>query len=185
MYCQKHYMRTLVIKQEEWAYLSDPTLLAWYWEPTQEPGDFHRTFALALCRTEYHDCEDRNCRNKFVVLVAIVRKPSHFTGIPFALVVAEFQETTKTTPTLLIVWLHCRSQLFPDIYYNRYQKHFTLMHDSQAHYNIGHPQKYVGALLQNAYKAMKRASPRAKLPPAYLDNPAISAFPVDSCVREP
>ena len=72
MYCQKHYMQTLVIKHEEWAHLSDPSLLAQYWEPTQEPGDFHRTFALVLCQTEYHNSEDRKHRNKFVVSVAVV-----------------------------------------------------------------------------------------------------------------
>ena len=57
------------------------------------------------------------------------------------------------------------------------------MHDSGEHYNIGHPQKYVGALLHNAYEARDKASPRVKLPPAYLDN-AIYAFPVDSCMWE-
>ena len=34
MYSQKNYIRTLVIDQEEWARLSDPTLLARYWAPT-------------------------------------------------------------------------------------------------------------------------------------------------------
>ena len=51
MYSRNHYILTLVIEQEEWAHLSDPALLARYWEPTQEPDDFHRTFVLVLCRT--------------------------------------------------------------------------------------------------------------------------------------
>ena len=96
---------------------------------------------------------------------------------------SEFSEPAEATTTILIVQLHHHSRLFPDVYYNRYQKHFILMHDLGAHYNIGHPQKYVGALLHNSYEAGKRGSPRAKLPPVYLDNP-ISAFPVDSCVQE-
>ena len=36
MYCQKNYLHSLVIKQDEWDCLSDPTYLAHYWEPTQE-----------------------------------------------------------------------------------------------------------------------------------------------------
>ena len=61
-----------MIEQEEWARLSDPAFLAQYWEPTQELDDFHRTFALALCRTEYSDCEDKSRKKEFVVSVAVV-----------------------------------------------------------------------------------------------------------------
>ena len=114
MYCRKTYLRSLVIEQEEWDCLSDPVYLAHYWEPTQEPGDFHRTFALVLC---------------------------------------------------------CQSKLFPDIYFDQYSNHFTMMHVSGAHYNVGHLQKYVGALLHNAYEAGgKSKSPKAKLPLAFLDS---------------
>ena len=108
MYCWKHYIWTLVIEQKEWAHLSNPTLLAQYWEPTHEPKDFHCTFALVLCRTGYYNCEDKSWRKEFVASVVVVRKPTHHVGIPFSLVATEFREPTKTTPTLLIVWLHHR-----------------------------------------------------------------------------
>ena len=57
-----------------------------------------------------------------------------------------------------------------------------MMHVSGEHYNVGHPQKYVGASLNNAYEA--RGNPnslKAKLPLAYLDN-AVYKFLVDSCL---
>ena len=42
-YCQKNYLCSLVIEQEEWDCLSDPAYLACYWEPTQEsPVTFTR-----------------------------------------------------------------------------------------------------------------------------------------------
>ena len=82
-----------------------------------------------------------------------------------------------------MVWLHHNSRLFPDVYYDRYQKHFTLVHYSGAHYNVRHPHKYVGVLVHNSYEAGKTASPRAKLLPAYFDNPQ-TMFLVDSCVWE-
>ena len=48
---------------------------------------------------------------------------------------------------------------------------------------MGHPQKYVGGLLHNAYEAGEELhSPKAKLPPAVVDT-AVYQFPVDSCVR--
>ena len=58
MYLRKYYLRTLIIEKEEWAHLSDPASLTCYWEPAQGSGDFHQTFALALCRTAFHDCKD-------------------------------------------------------------------------------------------------------------------------------
>ena len=183
MYCRKNYLRSLVIKQEEWDHLSDPAYLAHYWEPTQEQGDFHRTFALVLCQSRYSDCEDESCREEYVVSVAIIQKLAHFAGIPFALVVDEFSNPTEKNPILLIVQLHCQSRLFLDIYFDWYHNHFTMMHMSGEHYNVRHPQKYMGALLHNAYEA--RGDPnslKAKLPLAYLDN-TVYKFPVDSCMQ--
>ena len=88
----------------------------------------------------------------------------------------------KKESTLLIVHLHHHSKLFPDIYYDWYFNHFTLMHVSREHYNVGHPQKYMGGLLHNAYQAGEEShSPKAKLPLAFVDS-AVYLFPVDSCV---
>ena len=52
--------------------MSDPAALTNYWEPTQGSGDFHHTFALALCRTTFHDCEDPRRTKEYVVSVAVV-----------------------------------------------------------------------------------------------------------------
>ena len=47
----------------------------------------------------------------------------------------------------------------------------------------GDPQVFLGALLHNAYTSGKGLSPKAKLPPAFLDRPAEHPL-VDSCTRE-
>ena len=57
------------------------------------------------------------------------------------------------------------------------------MHDTGKGYNLGDPQKFLGALLQNAVTSGKDPSPKAKLPPAYLDLPATSPL-IDSCTRK-
>ena len=90
MYLWKYYLQTLVIKKEEWAHLSDPASLACYWEPTQGPGDFHRMFAVALCQTAFHDCEDLNRRKEYVVSIAIVQKLAWYMGILFSMAAQEF-----------------------------------------------------------------------------------------------
>ena len=95
----------------------------------------------------------------------------------------ELRDDAEMTPTLLLIQLHQKSQLFPDIYYDWYRTHFTLMHDTGKGYNVGDPQKFLGALLHNAFTSGKNLSPKAKLPPAYLDMPATSPL-IESCTRE-
>ena len=60
---------------------------------------------------------------------------------------------------------------------------FNLMHDTGKGYNVGDPQKFLGALLHNAATSGKDPSPKAKLLLAYLDLPATSPL-IDSCTRK-
>ena len=106
----------------------------------------------------------------------------HF-GLPFAAAAKELRDDAKMTPTLVLVRLHRKSLLFPDIYYDRCGTHFTLMHDTGKGYNVGDPQQFLRALLQSAVTSRKDPSPKAKLPPAYLDLPATSPL-IDSCTRK-
>ena len=183
LYSRKDYMRTLIIEKREWDHLSDPALLEHYWEPTQDFSDFHQTLGLALCWTPFHDCGDNDRRKEFIVSVAIVRKPSRHAGLPFSDAVEDFWDNADMTPTLLLIHLHRKSRIFPDIYYNQYGKHFTIMHDMGQGHNMGDPQKFLRALLHNVFTSGKSASLKAKLPPAYLGMPAYSPL-IDSCTRE-
>ena len=115
--------------------------------------------------------------------VAVVRKPARHFRLPFTAAAEKLQDDAEMTPTLLLVRLHQKSLLFPDIYYDRCGTHFTLMHDTGKGYNVGDPQKFLGALLQNTVTSGKDPSPEAKLPPAYLDLPSTSPL-IDSCTRK-
>ena len=103
------------------------------------------------------------------MLVAVMRKLARHLGLPFTTAAEELRDNAEMTPMLLLVYLHWKSLLFPDIYYDRCGTHFTLMHDTGKGYNMGDPQKFLGALLHNAVTSGKDPTPKAKLPPAYLD----------------
>ena len=182
MYLRKYYLQTLIVEKEEWAHLSNPASLTQYWEPTQVPKDFHRTFALILCRTAFHNCDDTSRRKEFMVSVGVVQKPAQYVAIPFATAADEFQDDADDSPTLLLVWLHRHSRLFPDLYFHRYHQHLTVMHDSGMPFNVGHPQRFMGAQLHNVFPVGNKPSPKAKLPPAFLDHS--TKFPIDSCIWE-
>ena len=129
----------LVIEKEEWAHLSDPASLTRYWEPTQVSEDFHRTFALILCQTAFHNCEDASRRKEYVVVVGVVRKPARYTAIPFASAADEFRDDLEVSPTLILVRLYRHLRLFLDLYFDGYHQHFTVMHDSGMPFSVGHP----------------------------------------------
>ena len=113
--------------------------------------------------------------------IAVVRKLSWHDGLPFVTAAEEFRDSAnETTHSLLLVRLHRKSLLFPDIYYDRYGHHFNLMHDTGKGYNVGDPQVFLGVQLHNAYTSGKGPSPKAKLPLAFLDRPAGHPL-VDSC----
>ena len=114
--------------------------------------------------------------------VGVVRKLAWYTVIPFASAADEFQDNSEDSPTLILVQLHWHSRLFPDLYFDQYHQHFTVMHDSGMPFNVGHPQRFVGALLHNAFPAGDKPSPKAKLPLAFLDH--LTKFPIDSCIWE-
>ena len=183
LYNQKPYLRTLVIEKEEWDHLSDPAQLEHYWEPSQDSDDFHWTLGLALCWTSFHDCSELRRKKEYVMLVAVMQKPARHLGLPFKTAAEELRDNAEMTLTLLLVHLHRKSLLFPDIYYDRCGTHFTLMHDTGKGYNVGDPQKFLGALLHNTVTSRKDPSPKAKLPPVYLDLPATSPL-IDSCTRK-
>ena len=56
------------------------------------------------------------------------------------------------------------------------------MHDPGVHFNMGHPKKFVGAVLHNAFQAGDTASPKVKLLLNFLDH--LTKFTIDSCIRE-
>ena len=184
LYNRKRHLWTLVIEKKEWDHLSDPAQLTKFWEPTQNPEDFHRTLAFALCWTPFHDSPDAQRKKEYVMSIVVVRKPSRHDGLPFLTAAEEFRDSAnETTHSLLLVRLHRKSLLFLDIYYDRYGHHFTLMHNTGKGYNVGDPQVFLGALLHNAYTSGKGPSPKAKLPPAFLDRPVEHPL-IDSCTRE-
>ena len=57
------------------------------------------------------------------------------------------------------------------------------MHDIGKGYNVGDPQKFLGAFLHNAFTSGKNLSPKAKLLLVYLDMLATSPL-IESCTRE-
>ena len=183
LYNRKSYLRMLVIEKEDWDHLSDPAQLKHYWEPTEDPDDFHRTLGLVLCWTPFHDCSEPTQKKEYVMSVAVVRKPTRHLRLPFAAAAEELRDDAEMTPTLILVRLHRKSLLYPDIYYDWCGTHFTLMHDTGKGYSVGHPQKFLGALLQNAVTSGKDPSLKAKLLPAYLDLLATSPL-IDSSTRK-
>ena len=183
LFHRKDYIRTLVIPAADLERLCDPANLETYWEPDDDPDNFHTTLALAFVKDKLHDCTDESRRQEMVVLVAVVRKPAHRRAMAFEQAAAELRNDTERTSTLLLVRLHRHSDMFPDVYYKDRGTHFALVYDTGEDFNYGSTLRFTGAVLLSAYNPGKQHSPRAKLPPSWHFN-SEGTHPAESCSRE-
>ena len=183
MFRRKEYIRTLVIPAADLERLCDPANLKKYWEPDDDPDNFHTTLALAFVKDKFYDCPDESRRQEMAVSVAVVRKPAQKRAMAFEQAAAELKNDTERTSTLLLVRLHRHSDMFPDVYYKDRGTHFALVYDTGEDYNYGSTLRFTGAELLSAYNPGKQHSPRAKLPPSWRLN-SEGTHPVESCSRE-
>ena len=183
LFRRKDYIRTLVIPPADLERLCDPANLKAYWEPDDVPEHFHTTLALAFVKDKFHDCADESRRQDMAVSVSVVRKPAQSSAMSFEQAAAELKNDTERTATLLLVWLHRDSDMFPDVYYKDRGTHFTLVYDTGEDYNYGSTLRFTGAELLSAYNLGKAFSPRAKLPPSWRFN-SEGPYPVESCSRD-
>ena len=183
---RKEYLRTLAIPTSDLERILDPNSVETYWEPTQEAEDFHTGLALIFCRDQFDDATDDARKGETIVMVTIVRKLSRFPALSMENASVELLNNPDQTPVLLVVRLHRKSLLFPDVYYHQCRKHFALIHDTgcmDEELNVGFPRRYIGGELHSSYEPGKDHSPRAKLPPSWRDEPRPD-HPIDSCTRE-
>ena len=183
LFRRKDYIRTLVIPPADLERLCDPANLKTYWEPDDDPENFHTTIALAFVKDKFHDCTDKSRQQDMAVSVAVVRKPAQMTAMAFEQAAAELQNDTERTSTLLLVRLHRNSDMFPDVYYKDRGIHFALVYDTGENFNYGSALRFTGAELLSAYNPGKQFSPRAKLPPSWRFN-LEGNHPVESCSRD-
>ena len=163
--------------------LCDPTNLKKYWEPDDIPEHFHTTLALAFVRDKFHDCLNVSRQQEMVVSVAVVRKPAQKSAMTFDQAVIELRNQSERASTLLLVRLHCDSDMFPDVYYHDRGRHFALVYSTGEDFNCGSTLRFTGAELLGAYDPRKKFSPRAKLPPSWRLN-SEGTHPVESCSQE-
>ena len=183
LFRRKDYIRTLVIPPADLDRLCDPANLKKYWEPDDMPEHFHTTLALAFVKDKFHDCPDETRHQEMVVSVAVVHKPAQKSAMAFEQAALELKSELERTSTLLLVWLHRDSDMFPDVYYKDRGSHFALVYDTGENYNYGSTLRFTGAELLGAYNLGKQFSPRAKLPPSWRFN-SEGTHPVESCSRE-
>ena len=175
---------TLVIEKEEWAHLSNPASLTHYWEPTQGSGDFHRTFALALCRTAFHDCEDTSRRKEYILLVCRSVKNQHsMWQYRSQQPLTNFEMTPKPLP--LYYWSGSIGIPSCSLMYTLTDTIiiFTIMHGLREALQCGSPPEVSWAPCFIMHSRLGISLPlKQSLPPTFLDHP--TKFPIDSCVRE-
>ena len=119
---------SLMVKPVIWDKWCDGTCA--YWEPSQEPDDFHPGIALVVCYSPFQDLPQDNLRDKKTISMSLVYVPEHWILPSFmeaAYVVNRAQDAKDPRGMMSLAQIHKRSPFYPDISFREYKQHLTIM----------------------------------------------------------
>ena len=101
-----------------------------FWEPTQEPDDFCPGIALVVCYSPFQDLPQDNLRDKKTISMSLVYVPEHWILPSFmeaAYMVNHARDAKDIWGMMSLARIHKRSPFYPDISFQEYKQHLTIM----------------------------------------------------------
>ena len=101
-----------------------------FWEPTQEPDDFHLRITLVVCYLPFQDLPQDNLRDKKTISMSLVYILEHWVLPSFmeaAYVVNCARDTKDPRGMMSLAQIHKRSPFYPDISFWEYKQHLMIM----------------------------------------------------------
>ena len=126
LYSQTDQLLTVSITDAQWEKWGWPG--GWTaWEPDTRSGNFIPNMAVVVCKVVFHDALDPQLQDKVGHFMTIARVPDCIELLPFDQLREAFNNYNKVATTVRLVWLHRSNVVFPDVYFQFYSKHFTIM----------------------------------------------------------
>ena len=97
------------------------------WELDTRPEHFHPNLAVVLCKGVFDDATDPGLMGKVCHYMTIARVPDCVELLPFNQVQEAFNRYNEATTGVGLVQLHQSNEVFPDIYFQYYGEHFTIL----------------------------------------------------------
>ena len=138
------------------------------WEPDTQPEHFCPNLAVVLCKGIFDDATDPGLMGKVCHYMTIARVPDCVKLLPFNQVREAFNRYNEAATGVGLVRLHQSNEIFPDIYFQYYGEHFTIMGLSDPEIRFGTADEFVGGYLVCQHLAASGWRAHAMLPHGYV-----------------
>ena len=124
--------------------------------------------AVVVCKGIFHDALDPQLQDKVSHFMTIARVPDCVELLPFDQLHEAFNNYNEVTTAVGLVQLHHSNVVFPDVYFQFYSKHFTIMGLLDLEIRFGTADEFVGGYLVCQHVASSGRKAHAMLPPSYV-----------------
>ena len=167
LYARTDKLLTVSITDAQWEKWGQPG--GWTaWEPDTRAGNFIPNMAVVVCKRVFHDAPDPKLQDKVGHFMTIARVPDCVELLPFDQLCEAFNSYNEVATTVRLVWLHHSNVVFPDVYFQFYSEHFTLMGLLDPEIPFGTADEFVGGYLVCRHIASSGRKAHAMLPPSYV-----------------
>ena len=137
-------------------------------EPDTRPENFCPNLAVVLCKGIFDDATDPGLIGKVCHYMTIARVPDCVELLPFNQVREAFNRYNEATTGVGLVRLHKSNKVFPDVYFQYYDEHFTILGLLDPEIRFGTANEFVGGYLVCRHVAASDRRAHAMLPPGYM-----------------
>ena len=163
LYSRTNQMLTVSITDAQWDKWGRPG--GWtMWEPDTWPKHFRPNLAVVLCKGIFDDTTDPELVDKVCHYMTIAWVPDCVELLPFNQVQEAFNRYNEATTGVGLVRLHQSNEVFPDIYFQYYGEHFTILGLSDPEIRFSTAEEFVGGYLVRRHVAVSSRKAHAMLP---------------------
>ena len=138
------------------------------WEPNTQAGNFIPNMAVVVCKGAFHDAPDPQQQTKVGHFMTIARVPDCIKLLPFEQLREAFNSYQGAATAVALVRLHKANTIFPDVYFQYYGEHFTIMGLQDLEIRFGMADEFVGGYLVHQHIGASGRKAHAMLPSSYV-----------------
>ena len=138
------------------------------WEPDTQPQNFFPNMAMVVCKGAFHDAQDPKLQTTVGHFISIARVPDCVQLLPFEQLREAFNNYTAAATAVGLVRLHRGNALFPDVYFQFYGEHFTIMGLRDPTIQFGTADEFVGGYLVRRHVNASGRKAHTMLPLGYV-----------------
>ena len=116
------------------------------WEPDTWASNFIPNMAVVVCKGIFNDAPEPQLQNKVSHFMTIAQVPDCVELLPFDQLREAFNNYNEVATAIGLVQLHHSNAVFPDVYFQFYNEHFTIMGLSDLEIRFGTADEFVGGV---------------------------------------